>query len=520
MAAIGLPRSDSLKRQQWRNWFYSIVVVASTALLWFVTLQVMDVIGPTYGLALLLLGLVVLFSITKPAVGLGVMFALAVVGDLLAMTWWPMVTNLSSSQSVLYTADGLTIKPLEIVLVAITGVWLANRWVGRAESPLVLGALFKPLLLFTVTIFIGMVWGVGRGGDFRVAVFEVGPLLYIPLVYLLAVNLFTTLRHYHLAMWGILAALAIESAHGVYRLPAIRELVAEDASPVEHTAALHMNLLFLTLVSSLWFGTKRIGLRLLLVMMSVPTMWLYLDAQRRAAVVGLIIGGLFLAGVLFSRDRAKFKRVVPAMFLIGLLYTGAFWTVETGPGFPAQAIKIILVPDASAEADASSDLYREIENFDLNATIRSSPILGIGFGQRFYQPIPLPDISFFEFWEYIPHNSVLWMWLKVGIVGFLAFLYCIAYGIARGIRGAAAARDPDDARLIATLAAYIPMTFVVAFVDITFDAQTTVLFGLALALMTSLDRFETADAAIEEAAPAGAPEAETQPPARAGRVTR
>ena len=49
------------------------------------------------------------------------------------------------------------------------------------------------------------------------------------------------------------------------------------------------------------------------------------------------------------------------------------------------------------------------------ATIKAKPITGLGFGQRFYRPFPLPDISFFPFYEYMPHNSVLWIWIKTGV---------------------------------------------------------------------------------------------------------
>lgn len=475
----------------------SAAVVLATGVLWFVVLRVMSVIGPGYGAAVLAFGLLLLVGLIRPPLGLALLIPLAIVGDAVAMPWWPVIKNLSSSESILYTANQLKVKPAEIMLLAVAAVWLTVRWVGRREKPLVYGVFWGPLLVFTVTIVLGLVWGVGRGGDFRIAIFEAAPLLYIPIVYLLAVNLFTSIGQYHRVIWGVMAALTFEAIHTWVVLSSLRENIPDDASPLEHTAALHMNLVFLMLVGSIWFGTKRIGLRLLLVIITVPTLFIYLDAERRAAVVGLIIGGLFLAGVLFSRDRAKFKRVVPAMMVFALLYCGAFWNVETGIGFPAQAIKIILVPDASAEADASSDLYREIENFDLNATIRGNPVLGVGFGQPFDQPIPLPDISFFEFWEYIPHNSVLWMWLKVGIVGFLAFLYLVALAIARGVRSAAEAEDPDDARMISTVAAFVPMTFVVAFVDITFDGQTTVLLGFALAMLASIDRFRADEAVVD-----------------------
>ena len=68
-------------------------------------------------------------------------------------------------------------------------------------------------------------------------------------------------------------------------------------------------------------------------------------------------------------------------------------------------------------------MYRTVENLDINATINAKPLTGLGFGQKFYRPFPLPDISFFLFYEYIPHNSILWIWIKTGVGGFVAMLF-------------------------------------------------------------------------------------------------
>ena len=54
----------------------------------------------------------------------------------------------------------------------------------------------------------------------------------------------------------------------------------------------------------------------------------------------------------------------------------------------------------------------------------------------------MPDISFFEFWEYIPHNNVLWIWIKIGFFGFVAMLFMFGRGVQLGARSV----DPDPHR--------------------------------------------------------------------------
>ena len=80
----------------------------------------------------------------------------------------------------------------------------------------------------------------------------------------------------------------------------------------------------------------------------------------------------------------------------------AFWTSTGGIGFGAQALKSVIAPEQLSEADRNSDLYRQIEAYDIWYTIRSNELFGIGFGRRFLRPIALPDISFFVFGSTCP----------------------------------------------------------------------------------------------------------------------
>jgi hypothetical protein len=48
--------------------------------------------------------------------------------------------------------------------------------------------------------------------------------------------------------------------------------------------------------------------------------------------------------------------------------------------------------------------------------------LGVGFGNVYEQPIPLVNIRF-PLIDYIPHNQILWVFVKMGAVGFFAFWF-------------------------------------------------------------------------------------------------
>ena len=194
-------------------------------------------------------------------------------------------------------------------------------------------------------------------------------------------------------------------------------------------------------------------------------------SERRAAVVALVAGFVVFAtrAVLPAAEGVLRRRAHRAVLTVG--YSAAFWNATEGVGFGARAVKSVIAPDEVSERDASSDVYRVIENYNLVFTIRAEPLTGVGFGKPFYQPRTLPDISFFVFYQYIPHNSILWIWLNMGYVGFVALLFVIAAALRAGTR--ASLRLPSGDALAVTVGAlaFIVMFFVFAFVDIAWDAR-------------------------------------------------
>ena len=126
-------------------------------------------------------------------------------------------------------------------------------------------------------------------------------------------------------------------------------------------------------------------------------------------------------------------------------------------------------------------MYREFERYDLWYTIRSDPLRGLGFGRQFYQPITLPDISFFVFWQYLPHNSILWVWIKTGFLGFVAMLYLFARTVQRGAITVARVTDPNHLAFSIAALGYVIMYIVFAYVDIAWDARATIFLAFAMA---------------------------------------
>jgi O-antigen ligase len=164
-----------------------------------------------------------------------------------------------------------------------------------------------------------------------------------------------------------------------------------------------------------------------------------------------------------------------------------FWNASGILALPASAVKSVLSPDSATE-DYQSNLYRIIENINTMYTIKSAPFQGVGFGKKFFIVRRMPDISHFIWWEYMTHNSIMWMWMKTGLGGFLAMLILIGAAIINGVR--TIFRMPGDMMSVAALVAtlYVVMHFTYAYVDISWDSQSMIYIGAMIGLINCLVR--------------------------------
>jgi O-antigen ligase len=245
-----------------------------------------------------------------------------------------------------------------------------------------------------------------------------------------------------------------------------------------------MNLVIILTICAVAYVGVSGRLRLALVLSAVPITWVLIVGQRRAGVIALVIGLTLLAVMLFWRQRRTFWKLVPVVTVVVIGYTGAFWNSQSSAGFPAQAIKSVVAPESTSERNQSSDYYRVIERLNINETIRSSPVLGIGFGQPFLRPYYLADISVFEFNAYVPHNSFLYIWTKLGFAGFVTLLYLIARTMMQGAARARAAPYGPDAVVALGGVVFVAMFALFLYVDIAWESRNVFLLALSMALCT------------------------------------
>ncbi len=433
--------------------------------------------------ALLLAGLAA--TLLQPRHGLYLVLFFTLVGDAVLLPWYPFVKGFSSRESLSFVHDALIISPLEIYIALIAISW-AVRQVRQSGLTFQTGPLFWPAMGFLAFVVVGFAYGVGTGGDLRIALWEARPVSYLIALMLLTSTLVRTPAQASRVLWVVVMAVFLKGINGsLYYLVVLQGDLSGVERISEHAAAIHLNFLFIASLAVWIYKASR--MKRLLLPLAIPCVLLgYIAMQRRAAFVTLAIALALAVAVLSRENRRLFWIGAPALVLLSVGYVAMFWHSQSTLAVPAQAIKSVIAARLASAQDQSSNNYRVIENRNINVTIHEHPLGGIGFGQKFHIVDPMPDIShLFDWWEYITHNSILWIWMKAGIGGFFSMLCLIGLGVAGGVRALERLRDPDLRAVTMTATLYIVVHFIYACVDMSWDAGSTVLVGTMMGIVNS-----------------------------------
>jgi hypothetical protein len=424
----------------------------------------------------------------QPRYGIYLILFLALLGDKGITPTYPFQLDFSSPESLLFLDQRMIFSPLEVYLVLTLASWLARDLILH-RLQFYSGELFWPALIFMGFLVFGLAYGQARGGNLNVALWEARSIFYLPLMLILVSNLLTKRAHILILMSMVMAALFIEGLLGVsyYFTTLLANPGINPAEIMEHSAAIHMNTVFIFCLA-VWLFRGPLKTRLLMLVLLLPILFTYLILQRRAAIVGLLFALICIVFMLYRENRKAFWIIIPAAALLLSVYLASYWDSSGRLGFPARAIKSQLFPAQASVRDQSSDNYRLIENYDIYYTIRQAPLTGVGFGQMFIMKIPLPDISFFVWYQYITHNSIGWIWMKTGIGGFVALLFLVGLAIMNGLRAVFRIQDGMMRAVVLTAVLYLLMHFTFAYVDMSWDSQSMVYMGAMMGIINCAEK--------------------------------
>jgi len=289
--------------------------------------------------------------------------------------------------------------------------WALTRSQRGERVPAVGRSIKITALAFMAT----WLWGLLRGGSSYQAIFQLRPFL----LSLLFASVVAAVYRTRADMRGLGRTIAFACIYRALTAVGFWYFVAKDMKepPIamtEHTdTVLFVVGLFLFVVNA--FEQKKVTAIIYAVLAAVPISGAIIVNNRRLA--WLAVGVAFVLMYLLlpkGRTRTKVNRVLLVLSPFILTYIAVGWGNPTGIFKPVGSISTMF-----GEHQDTSSLMRDIENYNLMKTLKSSPLFGLGWGREYIEELRAIDISsIFPQYRYLPHNSLLGAVAFTGMFGF------------------------------------------------------------------------------------------------------
>ncbi len=372
---------------------------------------------------------------------------------------------------------GLAITPMELLLIALAGLWII-RAAGARINALRGGPLSAAYIAFTLCVIVAEFRGLTSGGDFNISLWEARPQVYGFVAFMLATAMVRDRRTVARLAMVLLVAAALKAAVADWRyFVTLHGNLGGRESVLSHEDSFFFVLYLAgTVVSAIWYRTSHFRLLLL---GAVPVAIGLLVNERRAgiAALGVAIAVVVALAIRYEpQHRNRLLAITGGLGMAGTAYVLLFWNHTRGAtGQLVRAVRTVI--DPASPRDSLSDIYRVAENANLRATLESSPTFGIGFGLPFHTPFPMADISkYYSLWNYIPHDTVMWVGVRMGVVGYLVFWCLVGLAILQAIHLLESSRDPFLRAFAAFATAAIAAELIVGYTDLQLENYRNMLF--------------------------------------------
>jgi O-antigen ligase/polysaccharide polymerase Wzy-like membrane protein len=327
--------------------------------------------------------------------------------------------------------SGLT--PAEVFLALVVAIWLLQT-VQRRERlhhPTVLGRQIAWLCGITLLY---LVVGIARHGLFKIAMWEIRPFFYLALTYLLAASLLTRTETIRAILWIMVIGSGAKAVYGITIWYSIRHVQPRPEAVLAHEESFFFGLVAI-LTLGLWVFHIRGRLRVVATTLLPVVLLADMVNSRRTAWAILGTASVVMLVICYVRrpERRKVLRRVALVILAGsAVYLPAFWHKDGTLAQPARAIRSEVAPDAR---DKESNQYRTVEDANLLLNIQAKHSTGKGFGLPIDYIIGMVDLhSSIRAIAYIPHNGVLYVWMRMGVLGELLLWLVIMHGVVAACR--------------------------------------------------------------------------------------
>ena len=333
------------------------------------------------------------------------------------------------------------------VFFVVLGIISYMRKGSRSKLDGVVPPTPKPLMKLAWLSLAGtaysMLSGLLRGGDFRMSLWQLNAVMYVPIVFFLFQSCLRGPADIRAAGRVVLGAAAFKGIVATLIYMTIR------IPPDPDTGDTHV--VFATShADSMLFADAAMIVALLYIERVKPRANKILIVAAAALVAGMVTNNRRLVWVhllvalvttyLVTADspvKRKLKRAILIPSPLVLVYLIAGWNSGGGMLFkPVRMVRSVVDP----QTDLSS-LWREWENIDLIMTIRAHPVMGVGYGNGYEELIQLPAVSY-GLERYLPHNSILGLLCYCGYFGYAMLTMLWVAGMYFAMRAYRTSTDP------------------------------------------------------------------------------
>lgn len=395
-------------------------------------------------------------------------------------------TSLPLANIASFTTIPVSVTPVELIILGTVLVTLL-KGLARGEQVLDRSLTAKVIGLLAGFIAWGFLWGIViKSGYIKAAQVEVRALIYIVVIYFLTSYFARNPQLWKALDWILSIGLTLLSFLTIWRFFALQDLTSsgiyqESLSGFNHENAILFVIFIMWCLIKLIFGSSTSTKLAAGILMIAPTFGV-LVSGRRAAFASLAICLIVVLAILFVRRRKAFIITAILLVLIVPAYMMAFKNVSGPLGLPARAFSSGSA--AVGSRDYNSDIYRVVEKTNVQLTLKQAPLTGIGFGQAFTRYNTMQNLDFFEYQYYTPHIQILWLWLKLGLFGWVAFWFLISSSLFKLGQLTKYAKSSQRLSLAITMGCIITAIIVYAYVDISLvNSRLMTLLGLSIALL-------------------------------------
>ncbi len=402
--------------------------------------------------------------------------------------------------------EGFFERPIGLVILLTFFIWIVFRLLLR--KPLLRGgALWFPFLFFMLCVVGGVIYGLAKGGDVKIIVLEVRPFWYMFTSYLLAYNLLTKKSHLRNFLWLAIVSAGVKALQGLYIYYIVYHghlQPGQDSIMSHEESFFFAAALLLVIIFSLHYRYRP---QFITALCLTPIVIFVLVAnQRRTDYIALLIGFLVAWVLTFQiKPQARGRLVVILITILGLgtAYVLAFQHSTSSIGSPARSIVAIFNPSATDTRNADSNLYRVYEDNDLKYTAKQNP-LGIGFGNAFLQPQSLtsifPDVLVYDpYYNYVPHNTIYWIWTDLGLIGYFALWFLFGSIIVVGSITTRKLKDPYLQVISIYIVGVTMMEVIAAYADYQlFFFRNVIYLGLLCGILARLPALDQQDQQVQQ----------------------